>query len=246
MHLSLPLDHYAVFLDVDGTLVSIAPRPGDIYFDVQLCQLLGALHHATRGATALISGRDIQDLQRLAQAVSVTLIGGHGSDIYHASNQEKWQAPIDALCHAQITQRVQDWGLSYPQLHIETKSHGIAIHFRQARHLQPQIEQFLQHLLVQYPMYTMQQGKMVLEVRLSNINKGGAIAQLLSRPPFFCKCPIMIGDDLTDESAFQVVNQRGGLSFKVGSFSEPSCATYRVQDVKAVRILLEQWLETHN
>lgn len=245
MHLSLPLDHYAVFLDVDGTLVSIAPSPGDIYFDAQLCQLLGALHHATQGATALISGRDLPDLQRLAQTVSVSLIGGHGSGIYHSSSQKLWQAPINPLPHTQIIRRIQTWALHHPELHLEIKSHGIAIHFRHAPHLKTQVEQFLQGLLAQYPMYAMQHGKMVLEVRLSAIDKGRAIAQLLSHPPFFSKCPIMIGDDITDESAFQAVNQRGGLSIKVGPFSEPSCATYRLPDVKAVRDLLGQWLE-HN
>ncbi|MDX6941742.1 trehalose-phosphatase, partial [Enterobacter kobei] len=66
------------------------------------------------------------------------------------------------------------------------------------------------------PILAIQQGKCVVEIKPRGINKGEAIAAFMREAPFAGRKPVFIGDDLTDEAGFTMVNQLGGVSIKVG------------------------------
>src|SRR5579864_4885229 len=61
----LRLEHAALFLDVDGTLLDFAPRPGAVIVPPSLIEALARAEKVLGGALALISGRSIDDLDRL-------------------------------------------------------------------------------------------------------------------------------------------------------------------------------------
>jgi trehalose 6-phosphate phosphatase len=84
---------------------------------------------------------------------------------------------------------------------------------------------------------------MVLEIRAGGRDKGSAIAEFMAEPPFRGRTAVFIGDDLTDEFGFGVVNELGGISVKVGE--GPSRARWRIADAAAVRAWLAEWALRH-
>jgi trehalose 6-phosphate phosphatase len=78
----------------------------------------------------------------------------------------------------------------------------------------------------------------VLELKPRGADKGRAIEQYMREPPFAGRVPAFVGDDLTDERGFAVVNAMGGCSVKVGGAD--TCARWRLADVGQVL----DWLES--
>jgi trehalose 6-phosphate phosphatase len=85
----------------------------------------------------------------------------------------------------------------------------------------------------------MQGGKMVAELKPSGRDKGIAIQEFMAEVPFKGRVPVFLGDDLTDEDGFHVVNRLGGHSIKIGS--GVTSARWRLRDAAAVR----RWLSSH-
>ena len=105
--------------------------------------------------------------------------------------------------------------------------------------LGPMLIARLEDTLADNPDYKVQAGKMVIEAKPANANKGKAVEVMLSHAPFLDRTAIMVGDDTTDEDAFKVVNRLGGQSIKVGSGE--TAAGYRVDDPQDVtNWLIEQ------
>ena len=97
---------------------------------------------------------------------------------------------------------------------------------------------FAARALGRLPGYVLQDGSQVLELRPEGEDKGTAIAAFLEQSPFAGRLPVFIGDDLTDEHGFDVVNARGGNSVIVGNRT-PTNANYRLATPADVR----RWLE---
>ena len=92
-------------------------------------------------------------------------------------------------------------------------------------------------MAAQYADYELMHGKMVAEFKPAGINKGMAVAELAAQKPFAGRRPIFIGDDVTDEAGFTVVNELGGLSIRVGKAAATK-ARYCLADVPEVH----RWL----
>jgi trehalose 6-phosphate phosphatase len=106
---------------------------------------------------------------------------------------------------------------------MERKSHGVAVHFRQRPDVGDALSAELRVLCSEYPGFDLIRGHCVIELRLSGFDKGQALARAQRLPAFADRKPVMIGDDLTDEAAFEFVNQKGGLSIRIGP-QEPASA----------------------
>jgi trehalose 6-phosphate phosphatase len=126
---------------------------------------------------------------------------------------------------------------------IEDKALTLAAHYRLAPDAGPALGALAERLAAESEgVLALQRGKMVVELRPAGKDKGTAIAEFLDEVPFRDRTPVFLGDDLTDEYGFSIVNGRGGLSVKVGDGTTE--ATARLPDVDAVRAWLERLVAT--
>jgi trehalose 6-phosphate phosphatase len=75
---------------------------------------------------------------------------------------------------------------------------------------------------------------MGVDIKPRAVSKGDAVAWFMTQPPFAARVPVFVGDDRTDEAGFAAVNQRGGLSIRVGERTG-SAADYSLDSPAAVR-----------
>lgn len=231
----------ALFLDFDGTLVEIAPRPGDVVVSDALRALLKSLHVALDGALAVVSGRRLADLLEHLAPLTVPATGSHGLEYQLRAGHSL--STSNARLPETFWRDVEAFVATHPGLLLEHKGHGAAVHFRQAPDSGPMVEAELKTLRDRdAPDFMLQAGKMIWELRPEGITKGSAIERLMSGPPFADRLPVFVGDDITDEDAFRAVNERGGWTICVGSGSGDTAASMGLPDVPAVR----RWLHELN
>lgn len=209
-------EHTAFFFDLDGTLAEIKPHPDQVVVPAEILRVLHQLAGLNQGAVALISGRSMAELDMLARPYRFPLAGVHGAERRDIDDQHHIVSLPESLVRSLQT-RLEQALARLPGTALETKGMAFALHYRQA----PQHEQAVMALATSIvdasPQLALQPGKCVVELKPKGINKGEAIAAFMREKPFAGRCPVFIGDDLTDESGFQVVNQAGGISVKVGA-----------------------------
>jgi len=234
--------NWALFLDVDGTLLDLAEHPRSVQVEPGLVEALGRLQALNGGAVALISGRSIRDLDRLFAPLALAAAGQHGAERRHWNGSvETDRSRADRFARDALASLAAE----HPGLLFEDKGATLAMHYRHAPQLQGLVESTLGAIARRSAgEWTLQSGKMVRELVPHGKNKGGAIAAFLHEPPFVGRIPVFIGDDDTDEHGFALVRRLGGHTIKVGA--EPSAARYRIADAPGVRIWLAgyaNWLE---
>lgn len=235
-----PCARFAYFLDVDGTLLEIMPRPEDVAADETLRALLSRLSHAAGSALGLVSGRTLAGIDRIFAPLVFPAVGGHGAEVRFPDGSR------EASCNGamdQVREPLAEFAAARPGLRIEDKGFALAVHFRQAPERAEEVLAFVQSL-AQRSGLAVQPGKMVAELKDARHDKGKGIARLLARPPFSGRKPLFIGDDLTDESGFALVNALGGISVRAGSACHHTQARYRLPDPESVRSELRQLLES--
>lgn len=220
----------ALFLDFDGTLVDLAPRPeavvvpGDLVATLQtLCAYLG-------GAVAVISGRPIDQVDAFLAPLRLPTAGVHGAERRGADGQLTL-LPTHPL--QEVEAAAQALAARQPRLQVENKRGSIALHYRQAPELEALCLETLQAAVAQSPGLVLLHGKMVVEAKPGGASKGHAIEAFLHEPPFAGRTPVFVGDDVTDEVGFSSVQRLGGLGIKVGEGA--SVAWQRMASPAAMR-----------
>lgn len=236
----LPTDDWALFLDVDGCLLELADTPDAVVMPDGLRERLAALQSRLCGALALVSGRTIAKLDELFAPLRFDAVGLHGAECRSRQLNSGAAAPPPAL--AAIRDAAQRLAAVYEGVVVEDKGRAIALHWRRAPDAEPALQAFAAHSLEQLPGYRLQQGRQVAELYPGGdgeggLDKGHAIAALLEVPPYRGRTPVFAGDDFTDESGFEQVNAREGISVLVGDRS-PSAASFHLRDPAAVRAWL--------
>jgi trehalose 6-phosphate phosphatase len=229
-----PQSDPALFLDFDGTLVDIAPRPGDVIVTPELLGLIGQLQQGLAGAVAVVSGRPISDLDALLQPLEFAAAGEHGAETRFANTREivsELQFPPEARAAAI---RLAE---SLAGTVLELKQASVSLHYRQVPECEADVIAGMEALALGLDGYALMRGKMVAELKPAHINKGQVIRELCAAAPFLGRLPVFVGDDVTDEPGFEAVNELGGLSIRVGS-AATTAACYQLSNVGAVR----QWL----
>lgn len=230
---------WAFFLDVDGTLLEHADTPDAVRVDGAMRRLLSDLQAGAGGALALISGRSVADVDGLFAPLRLAVAGQHGAERRDGAGRMHSHA-FDQAPVRRAAARLAAFAAAHPGLLLEDKGRSLALHYRLAPQLEGEARALVNEVLAELGEgFELQRGKMVLELRPGGRDKGSAIAEFMAEAPFRGRVPVFVGDDLTDEFGFGVVNGMGGVSVKVGE--GPSQARWRIADAAAVRAWLAQW-----
>jgi trehalose 6-phosphate phosphatase len=229
---------WALFLDVDGTLLEFAATPQDVHVPNRLKGLLLALSERLEGAVALVSGRSVENLDQLFAPHRYSAGGVHGCERRTATGITlRPEVNTRSIAHAR--DQLTAFTMNHPGLLLEDKGYGLALHFRRAPELEAQVHATMTATLDQLGVdFQLQAGKLVYELRPANWSKGTSIFAFMQETPFQGRRPIFIGDDVTDEDAFDAVNALDGISVCVGDRPETR-ARYRLHSVADVH----RWLE---
>lgn len=237
-NLSAPSANWAYFFDIDGTLADLAPTPSEIRLEHDLHQLIRRLHVNTGGALALISGRSIDDVDTIFGAPPLPVAGQHGLERRNARGKISHHDAISEKLERARTQ-LRDAVPRYNGLLLEDKGMSLALHYRAV----PALASFAHRMMrgvhaTMGPEYAILTGKRIIELKPSGKDKGEAVREFMEEQPFRGRTPVFVGDDVTDEHGFAVVNSLGGQSIKVGPGR--TVARWRLADVVAVRSWLER------
>lgn len=231
----------AYFLDIDGTLLEIAETPSGVRVDGTLVDMIRRLHECTGGAVALISGRCVADIDALFPGLRLPIAGQHGLERRDAAGGIHSHAP-EGVDWPWLKALVKGTFEDGQGLIIEDKGLTLAVHFRLNPGQEDRVRESLRRIVADAgAAVSLQPGKCVMEVKPAGRDKGTALAEFMSEPPFRGRRPVFVGDDVTDEYGFRVVNDLGGDSVKVGEGE--TIARWRIDDVRAVRAWLTQILE---
>ena len=219
----------ALFTDLDGTLAPLEEKPGLVRPDAARRRLLARLQNALSGRLAVVSGRGLDDLDRILEHDVIALSAAHGLVRRSADGAVHGAARPAALDDARDA--LQAFVRADRGLLLEDKGPALALHYRRSPGAAEACEELVRRLALANGL-TVQQGDMVIELRAPGPDKGDALAAFMAEPPFAGFTPVFIGDDLTDEHGFEAAARLGGFGVVVGN-RRPTGALYALADVAA-------------
>lgn len=205
----------AVLLDVDGTILDLAPTPLEVVVPPDLTVLLERLAKRSGGALAFVSGRPLAELDLFFQPLKLPTIAGHGAEVRLPDGTvSRAKTLLDPQLKADLCALAE----GKTGVITEDKGYSFALHYRLAPHFGTQILGEVAELCSHFSSAAIEilPGKSVVEVKQPMFNKGTAVRDLMQHAPFKGRRPVFIGDDVTDEAAFEVMPEFNGISFSVG------------------------------
>ena len=211
------LGECAILLDIDGTLLDLAPTPREVWVPPGLAETLSRLHDRTSGALALVSGRSLNDIDLIFAPEQFPAVGGHGAEMRISVDSEAVAVhapPMDK----ELKRRLAAIAKLSPGILLEDKGYSLALHYRLAPHAEKAIYEAVSLIRADLPNAPIEvlPGKCVCEIKQSGFDKATGVRELMTHAPFLGRRPIFIGDDVTDESVFAMMPGVGGLAFSVG------------------------------
>jgi trehalose 6-phosphate phosphatase len=219
----LELTEACLFVDLDGTLAEIQPRPGDVKPQAERTALLLDACERMGGRVAVISGRPIRELDHILEEACISVAGLHGLERRTSQGEQHAWTAHPAIANA--AEAFEALAKARPGLFVEAKGQSVALHYRAA----PEAGEAVCELaarLAEASGLDFLPGSMVAELRTPGADKGTAVLSFLRETPFKGSVPIYIGDDVTDEAAFRAVAARDGIGILVG---EPRRTTARAR-----------------
>jgi trehalose 6-phosphate phosphatase len=211
------LSETAVLLDIDGTLLDLAPTPREVWVPPGLSKTLNRLLQRTNGALALVSGRSLNDIDLIFAPDQYPAVGGHGAEMRLDPDSEALAAhapPMDK----ELKRRLAAIAKLSPGILLEDKGYSLALHYRLAPHAEKAIYEAVSLIRADLPNAPIEvmPGKCVCEIKHSGFTKASGVLELMKHEPFRGRRPFFIGDDVTDESVFAIMPDLDGLAFSVG------------------------------
>lgn len=213
--LPVPQKNWALFLDIDGTLIDLAPSPDLIRIPPELPHILETANKTLDGAIAFVSGRTLSQIDKILTPQRYPAAGEHGAElrlpdgsIHHPPTAHSFPTPL----YQHVCRETHNW----PGVLVEQKNFGITIHYRQAPQYETQVRALAENTLTETEMdLELLPASMACELRCTAVNKGAAIEFFMQHPPYRGRVPVFIGDDITDQDGIYAVKRMNGHGLHV-------------------------------
>lgn len=221
--LDSPAAGWALFLDLDGTLLDLAATPQGVTVPPGLSLSLARAAAALGGALALVSGRPLAQIDRLLAPLRLPVSGQHGRELRRTA-----KGPVGVVnapvADSTLRRRLGVLVASCPGALLEDKGLTLAVHTRLAAPGSHRaLEAALRSLTSAHrPPLEIFPGKEVWEIRAAGASKATAVDAFLTLPPFAGRRPVFVGDDRSDREGFLAASRRGGLALPVGDAGAPA------------------------
>lgn len=207
---------FALFLDVDGTLVEIAATPEAVVVAPGLAGLLAELDRQLDGAMAIVSGRPLFQIDELLHPFAGSAAGEHGVAICYGDGTLE-EAPAGLAVPDDWREALAATAARWPGVRIEPKPHGVTIHYRLAPERGNEVWRAVRALVPEdHPWFRLLPAREAVEIGLRAASKGRAVERLMKQAAFRCRTPVYVGDDFTDEAGISAAQELGGIGLRVG------------------------------
>ena len=210
-----PCPDWALFLDIDGTLLDIAPSPDAVTVPPSLPPLLARCAAWLDGALALVSGRSLAQIDRLMAPLLLPCAGEHGAVMRLPDGRIEQAGEAFAVPRAwkeQLRAAAHDWD----GVLIEDKPHSAAVHFRKAPGREKDVYALADRIVAEDPRhFEVLPASMGIEIRNRRLTKAEPVIRFMAQPPFQGRVPVFIGDDVTDQDGFRAALGMGGIALDV-------------------------------
>jgi trehalose 6-phosphate phosphatase len=204
----------ALLIDLDGTLLDIAPTPDAVVVPSGLLDVLHAIRRLLGDAVAVITGRPVETVEALLGDAVFAVAGEHGAAIRYAPGGSLERAPVPPPPASWLTE-AERLAAAHPGALLEVKARGFTLHYRAVPAAEQPLRDGLMALLQGSTEFELMPGRMLWEVRPRGADKGTAVIALMSRAPFLDRLPVFIGDDVTDEDGIAAAKAMGGAGLRV-------------------------------
>jgi trehalose 6-phosphate phosphatase len=215
-HAPAPDPHWALFLDIDGTLLDIARTPDAVQVPKNLTHTLVQASAWLGGALAIVSGRPFSQIDKLFAPLRLPGGAGHGASIRMPDGKiETASASLTVPSHWRtlLHNAVKLW----PGVVVEDKAHCVAVHYRSAPERKAEVEELVTRLAAQdSKSFEALPARMAFEIRNRTLTKAVIVRSLMTHAPFKGRVPVFVGDDVTDHDGFRAVEEKGGIALDVG------------------------------
>jgi trehalose-phosphatase len=231
-----------VVLDFDGTLSPIVEHPEDAALAPGAYEAITALCEHTD--VAVVTGRPIEDVLPRLRELPVTVVGNHGTEVRHRDgtleplfDTSRMGDILDEVegTLARLVHPADGWQVERKPTSVAVHDRRVAAELREA--LLPKIREGLRRHTDRPPGWKVLAGHHVTEFAPSSADKGTALRWLLTH--LDRDDVVVVGDDVTDEDAFLVAEEIGGLAVVITEDARASAASLRLHDPAAVVAMLE-------
>lgn len=226
---------HCLFLDLDGTLADIAPRPELARVEDAMKDEIARLAPLLDGALAIVSGRPLHEIDAMIGPLDLPAAGIHGAERRAGKGSEPVTLAVPEELAALVL-KLEDFARANDGLSVEKKGHAVALHFRARPELEIAVHQMMEEAAGSAPGLTLMKGKMVMEAKPRAATKGAAVEAFMALAPFKNRLPVFAGDDVTDEDGFRAAAAHRGFGIKIGEGE--SAAAHRLASPQALR----QWI----
>lgn len=230
------IERLALFLDLDGVLAPLAPTPDAVVPEARRTAVLKSLGQRLNGRVAIVSGRTIAEIDRIAEASVGHASGVHGLEQRLAGGEVTTAEASEGVKDAVAV--MEAFALTRPGVIVEDKAVAAGLHYRGAPHAADDAAK-LTRVLAKETGLALQPGNMVIELKTPGASKGTALRAFMAEAAFQGSTPVMVGDDLTDEFGFEAAAELGGFGVLVGP-SRRTAALYGLTDVDTVLAWLDR------
>lgn len=229
-----------LFLDLDGTLLELAGQPSAVVTPRELPGILADTAQLLRGASAIVSGRNVEVVDQILYPFRGNTVGVHGLE------RRLDGADIERLASdgppAALAAAVRQIAAQFDGSIVEDKGGALAVHERVDAISAQRLFGLVEAAAAAFsPDWHCLRGHRLIEIKPARVSKGTAVSWLLRQPVFVDCLPVAIGDDITDLDMFAIVEARSGLTISVG---DRIAGTGRVQmeSPEQVMAFLKAWI----